>query len=120
MKNIRKQRTLSEGVVNQSSELTENNNNKTSEVKMTRQQRRKMQRDNKKTIGMDDIIVMKGVHNCLNGMTFEYKVTKQDINRREFTGDTQLLQDLNSGLISPTEIARLLNDLYGEYPIPNY
>ena len=104
-------------------ETNRNQNPNNGESKMTRQQRRKMERE-KGRIGesmnndLDEIIVKEGVHKCLNGMTFEYKVTNKDVLRREFTSNSQLIKNLNSGLINPFEISRLLENLYGKYPEP--
>jgi hypothetical protein len=62
---------------------------------------------------LDRVIVKEDVHKCLNGKTFEYKVTKQDVLRREFTGDSELYGRIISGDINPIEVSRLLNELYG-------
>jgi hypothetical protein len=61
-------------------------------------------------------IISEGVHTCLNGESFTYKVTNYDIQRREFTGNRDLLEKLNDNLIEPFEVSRLLEQLYGEYP----
>lgn len=73
--------------------------------------------DRSKVNTSQEEIISEGVHTCLNGETFKYKVTNYDIQRREFTGNRDLLEKLNNNLIEPFEVSRLLEHLYGKYPI---
>ncbi len=76
---------------------------------MIRQQRRKLERNKLK-----ERILSEGVYECLNGETFEYKVTNLDELRREFTGSPKLVEGLRNGTIEPFEISRLLEQLHGK------
>lgn len=116
--NVSSHNTLSKGVVNQNSVLK-----KISEVKiirelnLSRQLSRNTEMDNSKKNELKDSIVMEGIHKCLNGMTYEYIVTKEDMNNKTFTADKYLLEDIYSGLTPIEEICRLLMTLYDSFPL---
>lgn len=62
----------------------------------------------------NEIVLFEGVHHCLNGESFEYKVTDKDKEMREFTGSMELVEKLEKNLINPLELSRLLSELYGD------
>ena len=58
-------------------------------------------------------VIKTGTHKCIDGSTFNYKVTNFDKERREFTGDYDLMKKIQSGKINIIEIHLLLTNLYG-------
>ena len=62
----------------------------------------------------EEKVLFKGVHHCLNGESFKYKVTDKDKEMREFTGSIELVEKLEKKIINPLELSRLLRELYGD------
>lgn len=62
----------------------------------------------------EEKVLFEGVHHCLNGESFEYKVTDRDMERREFTGSMDMVEKLRKEEIEPIEISKLLFELYGD------
>jgi hypothetical protein len=61
----------------------------------------------------EEKVLFEGVHHCLNGESFEYKVTDRDMEMREFTCSMELMEKLKREEVQPFELSRLLNQIYG-------
>lgn len=61
----------------------------------------------------NEFVVKTGTHKCMDGQSFNYKITNLDMQRREFTADVDVIEKLKSGKISPIEIHLLLKKEYG-------
>lgn len=62
-------------------------------------------------------VLFEGVHYCLNGESFEYKVTDSDFERRELTLSMELMKKIQREEVEPSEVIRLLNKIYGDHPM---
>ena len=61
----------------------------------------------------NEFVVKTATHNCIDGQSFNYKITNFDMERREITADKNVMEKLQSGKINPIEIHLLLMKEYG-------
>ncbi len=61
----------------------------------------------------NEFVVKTATHTCIDGQSFNYKITNFDMERREFTADKEVMEKLQSGKIKPIEIHLLLMKEYG-------
>ena len=47
----------------------------------------------------NEFVVKTATHNCIDGQSFNYKITNFDMERREFTADKNVMEKLQSGKI---------------------